>query len=322
MPIYVDSTELRSSSRLPDIKGMCESTILEAVTGADIMISHLQMPATTETLILNHVRAGALLIQRKSGEDLVRSIGERINVSLAKMRSVGARQYQCILLSTGYFAPSFGDSDTWVGSLQQTGKGKPYITWRKVKWPYAALDSELRHFTMRGGVYIPLTCDEQIPGWVLAAEKDLVAFSSDSQRVKEIWPSANSYPPDLPLDDDPLQELRTVTDGRVVLAQFHGIGPAIATATWDTIREFRRKCMPDGDPALWEPDLATALVVLTGEKPGTIKVPGFGEGKRRAIREQLCIPAGMDFALIITDEKKWITGESSKEVDIDTSDKT
>lgn len=310
MPIYVDSTELRSTSRLPDIKGMHESSILEEVTGCDIMISHLQMPATTETLILNHVKAGALLVQRKSGEDLVRSIGERVNVSLTKMRSVGAHQYQCVLLSTGYFAPSFGDSETWVGKLQSTGKGKPYITWHKVKWPYAALDSEIRHFTMRGGVYIPLTCDEHIPGWVLQAEKDLIAFSTDAQRIKEFWPSADSYPPDAPLDDDPLQEPRKVEDGRIVLAQIHGIGPAIANATWDAIRAWRKGNNPQGDPASWEPDLATALVLLSSERDSkTVKIPGFASGKRRSVREQLRIPAGMDLALIVTDEEKWVTGK-------------
>jgi ERCC4-type nuclease len=137
LTIYIDASEQAKSSRLPAIKGSRTNTMLESLTGCDIMISTLTMPCTTEALVRKHVEAGALLVQRKSLQDLVRSIGDRINHSLAKilakMRSTGASSWQCILLSTGFYAPSYDTGDTWVGRLVNSN-GHPDIAWQVVKW--------------------------------------------------------------------------------------------------------------------------------------------------------------------------------------------
>ena len=100
--IVVDSSEVRKGTKMPSIEGAVESPILEELTGADFMISTLNAPPVTETLIQKHVDNGALLVQRKSGLDLSSSIGERLNKSLSKMIKMDTMQAQCILLFIGF----------------------------------------------------------------------------------------------------------------------------------------------------------------------------------------------------------------------------
>lgn len=299
MSIFIDATEGRNTSALPDIPGAKVSTTLEALTGADIMISPLTMPCTTPVLVTKHIKAGAILIQRKSAEDLVHSIGNRILSSLAKMRDTKACQWQCILLSTGFFVPNFSSGTIWVGRLLQDNPGQPGIIWHNVDWQYKALATELRRYAMRGGTYIPLTCDEEIPSWCRQAEEDLIKLKQDN--VKELWPDAKDYPPDPPLQEDVLQELRPVTDGRTVLSQFAGIGPVIANTMWNTIREQNKTWRPGYDP---EPTLAQAIFWLSAEDPTKHNLPhvaGYGKGKRAAVRKQLGLWDGQDFMAVQMD---------------------
>lgn len=300
MPIYIDSTEGRNTSVLPDIPSAKVSTTLEMLTGADILISPLTMPCTTPSLVTKHIKAGAILVQRKSADDLVHSIGNRILFSLAKMRDTKACQWQCILLSTGFFVPNFSSGTIWVGRLLQDNPGQPGIIWHNVDWQYKALATELRRYAMRGGTYIPLTCDEEIPSWCRQAEEDLIKLKQDN--IKELWPDAKDYPPDPPLAEDVLQELRPVTDGRVVLSQFSGIGPVIANSIWDTIRKTNKEWHPFHDYDN-EPTLGQAIFWASTCDPELYKlprIPGYGKGKRAAVRKQLGLWDGQDFMVIQT----------------------
>jgi len=205
------------------------------------------------------------------------------------MRATGAAQWQCILLSTGIFLPNYETGDTWVGSRKYQ-KGKPFVFWKEVKWNYKALATELRRYTMRGGVYVPLTCDEEIPGWLKQAESDLLELRGGS---KELWPSAKDYPPDPPLPEDPLQELIPVTDGRVVLAMLDGVGPARANSLWQAMREYYAEYRDNA-----EPDLANAFFWASVEDPGLYDIPDirlWGEGTRAKVREQMGLAHGFDF---------------------------
>ncbi len=309
--ITVEASELSSDSRLPPISDSKSSTTLEALTGADIMISPLTIPCRTEKLLRVHIKAGALLVQRKSGSDLVYSIGERINTALARMRSVGARQWQCILLSTGYYAPKFDNKNSiWVGTLKaDAAKGKPYIWWKDVPRSYLAFQTALRHFTYRGGVYIPLTCDDEIPSWCKCTEEELIAFHTGEMSViKQVWPSAKSYPPDDPLPNDPLQEPVLVKDARVIIAQIAGIGPVIANRVWNLIISEKKKGFPNGPEYLWEPDFLTMLSYLTDDTTKwlvPVKIPGYGKGKRKKTRKVLGLPDGVSVGLDMVDEDKF-----------------
>jgi len=295
--IFIDPTENRASSRLPDITDARVAEGLETMTGADILISPLRMPAATEKLVSRHVKANALLVQRKSGEDLIRSIGTRIPHSLARMRMTGAAQWQCVLLSTGVFCPDYDTGNIWVGRLLDVD-GTPDIAWHLVKWPYKALATEIRRYHLRGGVYVPLTCDDEIPGWCRQCEADLIAMRE--KKTEEIWPDAKDYPADPPAPDDPLQELRPVTDGRLVLAALDGVGPTRANALWNAIREYRKRNYPPDAgfcEADWEPTLAQALVWATAEDTSALRIPrvkGWGKGIRAKVREQMGLQLGMD----------------------------
>lgn len=290
--IYLDNSETRNTSSLPIISGAVTCSELESICGADILISPLKMPCTTTALIHKHIAAGALLVQRKSGGDLPHSIGSRILSSLARMRSTGAHQWQCILLSTGIFIPNTATGNVWVGKLAEQN-GQPSILWQEVKWAYKALATELRRYTLRGGTYIPLTCDEEIPGWCKQAEADLIALRKDN--CKELWPDAKDYPPDPPLDNDVLQELRPVTDGRTVIASLKGVGPVRANALWDAIKCYKR------DSAYPEPTIGEALLWASAQDPKIYKLPhvqGWGKGTRFAVRRQLGLMDGTDIACI------------------------
>ena len=101
MMIYIDPNEALNRSLMPTIPDAVELPYLESIAGADLMLTIEPFPATTETLIRNHIKAGAILIQRKSGLDLSASVGERMNSSLAKMKSMNARSWQSLLLFIG-----------------------------------------------------------------------------------------------------------------------------------------------------------------------------------------------------------------------------
>lgn len=281
---------------MPAVPDAIISDDLERITGADIMVSTLKLPIT-EKLLPRHIKAGALLVQRKSGEDLVRSIGNRILHSLAKMRSTGAAQWQCILLSTGFFIPNYKTGEVQVGKLIDA-EGIPDIAWYTVRWAYKALATEIRRYHMRGGVYIPLTCDEEIVGWLKQAEADLIALRQN--KVKQVWPDAKDYPPDPPDVEDMLQELRPVTDWRRVFAQLDGVGPVRANAMYHRIAKWLKQQRPVSSGFSekdWMPTLGHALAWATTEKPevmGIPKVKGWGKGTRGKVREQFGLEIGMD----------------------------
>lgn len=296
MSIIIDHTEIRAGSRLPTIPNAIISDDLERLTGCDIMVSTLKLPIT-EKLLPRHIKAGALLVQRKSGRDLIQSISGRILHSLAKMRSTGAAQWQCILLSTGFFIPNYKTGEVQVGRLIDA-EGVPDIAWYTMRWAYQALATEIRRYIMRGGVYIPLTCDEEIVGWLKQAEADLIALKRD--KVKQVWPDAKDYPPDPPAQGDILQELRPVTDWRRVFAQLDGVGPVRANAMYHRIAKWLKEQRPasSGFKAEdWVPTLGHALAWATTEEPSAMKIPkvkGWGKGTRAKVREQFGLGEGMD----------------------------
>src|SRR4030042_3613441 len=99
MPILVDASETRTTSLLPDLGGRLTKG-LEELTGADLMVSPLSLPACNQAMIKKHIEAGCLLVQGKwSMGDLEDSIHDEGRLSaLARMAECGATPRQRVLL--------------------------------------------------------------------------------------------------------------------------------------------------------------------------------------------------------------------------------
>lgn len=258
--IFVDPTENDADTRLPPLPGAVVLPGLEQATGADLLLSPLDAPASTDTLLRKHIAAGALLVQRKSGADLVHSIGDRLTSSLARMHTWTMRASQHVLLCTGTLtcAP---DGAALIDGREGFGKF----------WPVAAA---LARWGDRGGVVCTLPDDALIPAWVEMRLKHLREYATPGGELRQVYPPAD-YPMDPPAAGDPLQLPILVRDGRVVLAQLAGIGPKKAEQIWEYCGK----------------NLGWALTLLTDEaSPKTHKIAGIGVQTIRNIRMQFGLP--------------------------------
>lgn len=239
---------------------------LEEATGADLIISPFPAPVAPGTLPL-HVRNGALLVQVKRGLDLISSVGNRLWESLARMRETGARQWQCVLLTTGVFLPDPRTGECIVAEPTLHPDG--HVEWRYLTHPqprpYQAVESCLRHWTWYGGVVVQLPSND-VEGWARRTEARLL--EKVGQSVKEIWPD----PPEF---DDPLVGLERVRDWRAILAAFPGIGPEKATAL--------RKAMQEAGA---RDSLIQAIIWIT-DGLAAKHVPGWGKVLQQRVREVL-----------------------------------
>lgn len=270
--IAIDPTEARSGSRLPAISTAVQTPDLEAHTGADILVSPLDIPATTETLIRKHIAAGAIMVQRKSGMDLVHSMGDVLNGCLARMRDLGAQSGQCCLL--------------FVGALEEGPGGCAVIDGRDVS-NYWGVRMALARWGHRGGTVAHLNADGEIPQWLALTQRAVYEYAL--KPTKDFYP-AKAYPPDPPRDaNDPLQLLLPVRDGRLILAAFHGVGPKRAEALY---REAGY-------------NVARALRLMTDPtSPKWQKVAGWDARSITAVREQCNLEDGEVIGSIDTTQQK------------------
>lgn len=219
--IYIEPNE-KQSKLFDDIPHkVCEH--LEEWTGADIMVTVSKLPVTTQALVNLHIKNGAILVQRKSGMDLISSMGERMNSSLERMRSAGAQQVQCVLL--------------FVGSMTENADGKVVVDGFTSDYTLANVVGSLEGWVERGGVY---SCIEKgkLGRWLAIKEHHLEVYQE--RKVKYIFP------------ESPMQELKGVNDWRITIATFPMMGVAKTNALYDAI--VKSKC---------DNTLLTALYWLT-----------------------------------------------------------
>lgn len=271
--IAIATNETAPQSRCPSIPGAITSADLESLTGADFAISPLGMPFTAKFLP-RHIDAGMLLIQRKSGSDLCASISDgRLYSSLARMRATGARQFQCVLMTTGYYQPAKNGK---VRIVTPTFHDDGRVTTKRrthTHMHYASVQSALEGWTWLGGVYLPLSCDSEIPSWCARTEKRLKDKSGT--KLRELWPApVELYDP--PEKDDPLQVPVLVKDWRAILAAFPGIGPVRATALRDAMLEWNAS-----------DTLVQALIFASWDGKMPIGAKGWGSGTQRKVKAAL-----------------------------------
>jgi hypothetical protein len=292
--IIQDITENRQGSRFNlDVP----QADIEALTGADFLVSPAEFPATCEGLIRRHVEAGAMLVQRKSLRDFVESTyGDgSIKHSLARMHAIGAQWWQCVVLASGVFMPDIKTGRVKVGTPTMRNNGSITFHWQDTTVQYKAFVSAKRRFHLRGGWLDIVSCDEEIPGWLTNAEHDLKLLLE--QGPDELYPDLEKFPPET---CDPFQEVKEITDARTVLAAFHGIGKMRAGALWDAIKRNNEQYSPNTDPT---PTLGQLLTWATMEDPSVYRLPDvplWGEGTRRMVREQIPLCEGQDFGIVQT----------------------
>lgn len=228
--IIIDASEQRSSSTMPEIDGAVRSTILEALTGADVMVSTKRYPPNSEVLIRKHIENGAVLIQIKRGSDLVHSVGPRMNGSLAKMWEMGAvKAWQKVLLPVGIYRPD-RNNDCIVG-MAMNNADNPYINWTNTGVNHTVVMSAIISWIFGGGTAFPasLVSNDEIVAFIRNLEKKLIEKSKyPTKEILEI----PDFPDDLPSEDDPLQLPVRVKDGRRLLAALPGIGIKGANELW------------------------------------------------------------------------------------------
>jgi ERCC4-type nuclease len=207
MMILLEASEARSGTRLPDnvIKHATVIIGLEALTGADLILSPLdrptlkeltKCPASIEALKM-HCRKG-LLIQRKSGNDLIGSI--------AKLAGIEYR-----LLAWGL---------PWLlvtGEIRCSPAQKAIINGRKSNYSYWSVQGCLDSWILRGGGVTILQRDNLIAKWC----------SDMAQRLSEV------ETPQLILPPRPVQKLTKDAELDqivVTLMSFPRIGQTTAVA--------------------------------------------------------------------------------------------
>ena len=287
--IILDASETRSTSRMPEIPGAVVSDCLEETCGGDAMVTLKRFPASSPALIRKHIEAGAIIIQFKFGSDLLSSItDERINISLARMIEAGTKhQYQRMVISCGLYLPDVATGKTLVGRIVKQSRGKAVIQWRssEPEIDYKSLATVRRRIALRGGVFLNLTCDEEVVPELRALENDLEYLAS--QRDKELL-HLPKFPPDPPDPGDPLQIPIEVKDARVVIAAHRGVGPKKTNDLWTALREHNARVLEgtDVDP---EPTLIQAMSwIWECNRDWAVpkKVYGWGDKSRQSVREQ------------------------------------
>lgn len=278
--IFADPTESNFLKKLSE-KG-CTAIVspqLEALTGADIVVSPLDVPFVP-ALIPKHIEAGAFLIQRKSGRDLSSSVIERLAGSLTRMRDTGAKQSQCVLLFIGVMVC---DAD---------GEGK--IDNQPIKGfngsSFWIVQSAIERWIERGGVYSNLSRPGLTAEWLLAKERHIKQYQVEKVHTL--------YEQDLVFavaKNDPLQELVLIRDWRKTLFTIPGIG----IQKIEKLIELIDKNYSDNNIS----STATLLdcIIWLTDINFQKKVPGIGVGTINKIREWFGIPDRFNIELSVSD---------------------
>lgn len=213
--IAVTSNSLNANSTLPPLPNAIECPFLERLTGADILISIAPYPVRTEALLVKHVESGAILVQHKDSLDVIASLGERLDDSLARMCSIAFRQYQRVLLTVGMFSEH---------------KGEVCINGHDMGVKWIQYQGAMSKWSKRGGCVENVDKAALIPAWCELQVKHLQEMKD--RPVKPVYQKAR-MPHDVPGEfDDPLQLLIPVQDARNLLLSLPDAGPTTVEWLW------------------------------------------------------------------------------------------
>lgn len=181
MAYFIDPSETRKGTKMPvDAQEIfIELPGLEERTGADFLLSSLQMPAANDALLRRHCEAG-ILVQRKSGLDLPSSIIDgRLSHSLGKMLEWCKRPWLLI-----------------VGNLTEQS-GKVSVGGSPSNLTYGQVIAAVDWYQMRGGFVTILEDADKVYIWCLEQQERLIkVLGSPTKEIHERMPDqVLTWPP-------------------------------------------------------------------------------------------------------------------------------
>jgi hypothetical protein len=273
--IFIDPSELRETSNL--LRYLSDVVYnplpgLEALTGADVMISPGGLPSPlNDTLVLSHIKGGAKLLQLKFGHDLPSSVVDgRLNEALSRMLTCGAMHWQSGLLFIGLL----GHDDT-KGMATINGQ----LSYGNQPMGWSQIDQSLGFWTDRGGyLEFPLASGNQIPERFDNIQNRLNRYTQD-ENTRNLWPKAPIFYDEIESDNPTMREwqigqkLVIIDDLRPLLCTIPGarIGPERATAIFNWMAENNVR-----------QDFLGFMDIVRDSR--ILEVPGIGKGIQETIR--------------------------------------
>jgi hypothetical protein len=269
MALYYDPTEAREGTKMPEVLLNEGKALpgLETLTGADVLMTAKECPLAKLSPrmprpLLNaflDVTSHGILMQRKSGADLVHSLTDLDSILLRMREWVGQRG-EAWLVSTGVH-----DEDM---------AGNIVIDGRSTSVRYTRVMARVSLWQRRGGYYVNLTNDRRLVSWCQRWEQSW--FGKPEIKVVRT--------PNVVLVDAPYWDHLTVIPGvghKIALAIHEWLpeghktlGDALAYLSW--VENYNPKDKPDGvGPSLFV-KTSKWLGMREGEAFRTYVVPPKG----------------------------------------------
>lgn len=229
--IAYDNDEAKSSRNVQILKTWKGSNVLENLTGADFLVSPLNLPVHSETLIAKHLQNGACLVQVKRLGDFPSSALETGNLhdmmdrmlTFCKKHHPKARPSQRIILSVGLFYEG-KEGCLMIGKHEARGNVK-----------YSQFRGAIERIFERDCVYTnECSGSKGLTNWLLNKEKHLI--DNKKNPVKFVIQKPSPIYETVETTDElgmPLQQLVVIRDGRRILNGFRNLGEVRVTAVWE-----------------------------------------------------------------------------------------
>ena len=235
--ILADTTEERFLHQ--SVKDLCREFVsgLEDITGADFLITTLEIPCTNEALIKRHARTG-LCVQRKELGDFLQSFkpdDNRLWTQLIRMREV--TDIPWLLL---------------VGDLKCDREGKAIVDGRETGFQYGAMIAAMDFWQLRGGYGSWISRDTLMADWCRIWYERLVKRDKHGS-----WGHHKVARPTP-------QGLYEVSDVERALSTFPLLGLERATAIYNRAQELNKA--RDVDVAGLPPSLQDCMIIIQDEK--------------------------------------------------------
>lgn len=217
--IFVDPSELRENSKFPANLAVTECPGLEALTGADFVISSL--PINPVTNLEWHKSNRSLFVQRKSGYDVFSF--EQTNLEIARMKAAGLSMQQCVLL--------------FIGRCYPDAAGLAVIDGRKPhgETTYKTFEKRIALIEGRGVKFNQIASANELATWIDSRVEAIEDMGGEPVKRVQVSPFVNWAD-----ENDPWQEVITPAKDTAeygLVCGFDGLGPKTIEAARATCEE-------------------------------------------------------------------------------------